>query len=78
MLQQPKPKDYVIAAGETRSVRDFVGYARELCGFRLEWTGEGLGERGVDARAGRTVVRISLSITVQWRCIFCGGTRARR
>jgi GDPmannose 4,6-dehydratase len=59
MLQQPEPKDYVIATGETRSVRDFVEHACELCGFNLEWTGDGVEERGVDARTGKTVVRIS-------------------
>jgi GDPmannose 4,6-dehydratase len=59
MLQQPEPRDYVIATGETYSVREFVERAFELCGFELEWFGEGVDEQGVDRRTGRTMIRIS-------------------
>lgn len=59
MLQQPEPGDYVVATGETHSVREFVERAFQLCGFKLEWVGEGVDERGVDAETGRTLVRIS-------------------
>jgi len=44
MLQQDKPDDYVVASGETHSVRDFVNAAFENVGMELEWQGEGLNE----------------------------------
>lgn len=36
MLQQKKPDDYVIATGETHSVRDFVGYVEKACGHKIK------------------------------------------
>jgi len=58
MLQQPAPDDYVIATGETHSVREFVTRAFAEAGITLEWRGRGLQEVGVDARDGRVVVRV--------------------
>lgn len=46
MLQQPAPRDLVIATGESHSVREFVEAAFECIGKRVEWVGEGLDERG--------------------------------
>lgn len=47
MLQQPQPKDYVIATGQQYSVREFVEMAGEKIGINLEWQGEGIKEKGV-------------------------------
>ncbi len=47
MLQQKKPDDYVIATGETHSVREFVEMAFRLAGIKLEWKGKGVNERGI-------------------------------
>ena len=47
MLQQDKPDDYVIATGRQFSVREFVRLAAHELGVELEFTGEGLEERGV-------------------------------
>ncbi len=47
MLQQDKPRDYVIATGEQRSVRDFVDTAAANLGFRLRWEGAAEEETGV-------------------------------
>jgi GDPmannose 4,6-dehydratase len=47
MLQQEKPDDYVIATGETHSVREFVNLAFNHAGIELEWKGEGLEEKGI-------------------------------
>jgi GDPmannose 4,6-dehydratase len=58
MLQQDKPDDYVIATGEQHSVREFVAAAGAQLDMRVEWRGTGLEEQGVDAKTGRTVVRI--------------------
>ena len=58
MLQQSHPKDYVIASGEHRSVRDFVSHAAMLLGFRLEWRGSGTEECAIDKTSGRKVVQV--------------------
>jgi GDPmannose 4,6-dehydratase len=58
MLQQPAPDDYVIATGETHSVREFATRAFAEAGLTLEWRGRGLEEVGADARDGRVLVRV--------------------
>lgn len=58
MLQQDEPDDYVIATGETHSVREFIERAGEVAGFRIQWEGEGLEEVGRDAGTGRAIVNI--------------------
>jgi len=58
MLQQEEPEDYVIATGETRTVREFCDRAFARAGIALEWRGEGLEEQGIDTRNGRTLVEI--------------------
>lgn len=47
MLQQPHPKDYVIATGQQYSVREFIEMATEKIGLHLEWQGEGIQEKGI-------------------------------
>ena len=46
MLQQEKPKDYVIATGETHTVRNFVENAAKELDINLTWKGEGINEKG--------------------------------
>jgi GDPmannose 4,6-dehydratase len=58
MLQQDEADDYVLATGETTSVRDFVEKAFEEIGVSLEWRGEGVEEKGFCAGTGRTVVEV--------------------
>ena len=58
MLQQDKPKDYVIATGEQYSVREFVNRCAPKFGFDIEWQGEGLDEVGIDKTTGRTIVKV--------------------
>jgi GDPmannose 4,6-dehydratase len=58
MLQQDKPQDFVVASGEQHSVREFVELAGRELGLRIHWHGAGVDERGIDAKTGRTVVRI--------------------
>ena len=48
MLQQKKPKDLVIATGETHSVREFVEVVFSHAGMPLHWQGKGLKEKGID------------------------------
>ena len=58
MLQQETPEDFVIATGETHSVREFVERTYELLGIEIEWRGEKAGEYGVDKKTGKTLVSI--------------------
>lgn len=48
MLQQERPDDYVLATGETHSVREFVELAFSHIGLKISWHGEGVDELGVD------------------------------
>ncbi len=58
MLQQPEPADYVVATGETHTVREFCQLAFAHAGWELEWRGRGMEEKGVDRRTGRVLVEI--------------------
>jgi GDPmannose 4,6-dehydratase len=57
MLQQDKPKDYVIATGEQHSVREFVQRCAALLDLDLTWEGSGVDEKAVD-KNGSTVVAV--------------------
>jgi GDPmannose 4,6-dehydratase len=59
ILQQDTPDDYVLATGETHSVREFAVRAFAQIGRTIEWQGEGLEERGLDAKTGATLVAVS-------------------
>ncbi|MGP9820463.1 GDP-mannose 4,6-dehydratase [Salinarimonas sp. NSM] len=58
ILQQPEPDDYVLATGETNTVRAFVERAFARVGITVAWEGEGVGEEGRDAATGRVLVSI--------------------
>ena len=58
MLQQEEPEDFVIATGRQYSVRDFIDAAAGCLDLPLRWEGEGLEEKGVDARTGEVIVAI--------------------
>src|SRR5690606_33088968 len=58
ILQQDEPDDYVLATGETHSVREFVELAFAEVGRTIRWQGEGVNETGVDAKTGKVLVRI--------------------
>jgi GDPmannose 4,6-dehydratase len=58
MLQQAVPDDYVLATGETHSVREFVAKAFAHVGRRIEWQGSGRDEKGLEAGTGRALVEI--------------------
>ncbi|XP_014218908.1 GDP-mannose 4,6 dehydratase [Copidosoma floridanum] len=59
MLQQEKPDDYVIATGETHSVREFVEAAFLFVGTKIKWEGKDLNEVGKDADSGRVLVKVN-------------------
>lgn len=59
MLQQDKPKDYVIATNETHTVREFTELAFEEVGINLEWKGTGVNEKGIDKHTGKVLVDVN-------------------
>ncbi len=59
MLQQDKPGDYVLATGETHTIREFVELAFKETGTDIKWQGDGVDEVGVDTSSGKTVVKIN-------------------
>ena len=58
MLQQEKPGDYVIASGETHTVREFCEIAFKYAGIALEWKGKGKDEAGIEKDTGKVLVTI--------------------
>ena len=58
IVQQDTPDDFVLATGEAHSVREFVELAFLKVGRRLEWSGKGVDETGIDAECGETLVRV--------------------
>ncbi len=58
MLQHPVPEDFVIATGEMHTVREFCTLAFHEAGINLGWEGEGLHEKGIDTRTGRTLIEV--------------------
>jgi GDPmannose 4,6-dehydratase len=58
MLQKEKPDDYVIATGETHSVREFIEKAFSFLDIKIRWSGKNEKEIGIDKKSGKTIVRI--------------------
>lgn len=58
MLQQDKPDDYVLATGETHTVREFVEKTAKLFGFDIVWKGKGIKEIGIDKKTKKTLIKI--------------------
>lgn len=59
ILQQDKPQDYVIATGETHTVREFVELSFKEVGIEIEWKGNGVEEKGYDKKTGKILVDIN-------------------
>lgn len=58
MLQQKEPDDYVVATGETHSVREFAEAAFARVGIDIQWQGEGVAEKGLDKATGQILVEV--------------------
>ncbi len=58
ILQQDQPDDYVLATGESHSVREFVVQAFARVGKAIEWRGNGVEEKGVDAKTGQVLIEV--------------------
>jgi GDP-D-mannose dehydratase len=58
MLQQDEPKDYIIATGETHTVREFVELAFNEVDIEIEWEGKGINEIGRNKGNGKIIVEL--------------------
>ena len=58
MLQQDVAQDFVLATGETHSVRSFIELAFQCAGRKVIWEGEGVEEVGKDEATGKILIRI--------------------
>jgi GDPmannose 4,6-dehydratase len=58
IVQQDQPDDFVLATGETHSVREFVEKAFAEVGRHIVWRGHGIDEKGIDQRTGRVLVQV--------------------
>lgn len=58
MLQQDQPDDYVVATGETHSVREFVELAAKNLDMDLAWEGSGENEVGIDKKTNKAVIKV--------------------
>ncbi len=59
MLQADQPDDYVLATGQTHTIRAFIEAAGRAFGWEIVWSGEGVEEVGTDTGSGRVLVRIN-------------------
>jgi GDPmannose 4,6-dehydratase len=59
MLQQDKPDDFVIATGVQHTVREFTELAFANNGIKIEWQGNGIEEKGYDAKTGKMLVCVN-------------------
>lgn len=59
MMQQKEAEDFVIATGETHTVREFCKLAFSELGMNLQWQGEGVNEKGIDQKTGITLIEVN-------------------
>lgn len=59
MLQQDKPDDYVLATGETHTVREFVEITFRELGMEIAWKGSEENEKGYDTKTGKVLVEVN-------------------
>lgn len=58
MLQHDTPEDFVIATGEMHTVREFASLAFARAGINLDWSGEGIAEKGVCRETGKVLIEV--------------------
>lgn len=58
ILQHEKPDDFVLATGENHSVREFIEEVGAFLDMQIIWDGEGVKERGIDKKTGKTIIEI--------------------
>ena len=80
MMMQEKPQNYVIATGETYSVRDFVELAFKTIGIEVEWIGEGINEVGIDKNSRNILVQVNAKYyrDIDIECLIGDASKAKR
>lgn len=80
MLTSKVPQNYVIATGETHSVREFVELAFKSIGIEVEWTGEGINEVGVDKNSKNILVQVNAKYyrDIDIECLIGDASKARK
>jgi len=58
MLQHDVPEDFVIATGQMHTVREFCTLAFKEAGMDIRWEGNGVDEKGIDAKTGNVLVEV--------------------
>ena len=58
ILQQDKPDDFILATGENHSIREFVDLAFKELDISIDWVGDGINEKGINVRNGKTIIAI--------------------
>jgi GDPmannose 4,6-dehydratase len=58
MLHHHKPRDLVVATGESHSVKEFAERSFQRAGYTIEWKGKGVNEKGIDANTNKTLIEI--------------------
>jgi len=58
ILQHNKPDDFVLATGQTHSVREFVEEVAKHLDMNIKWSGKGLNEKGVDQKTGKIIIEV--------------------
>ncbi|MBD8519624.1 GDP-mannose 4,6-dehydratase [Lysinibacillus fusiformis] len=79
ILQQDKPDDFVIATGETRTVREFVECAFAEADITIEWHGKGINEKGINRETGKVIVAVDpqFSRPTEVELLLGNSTKAR-
>ena len=80
MLQQDKPENFVIATGETHSVREFVELAFNEIGIEVEWRGQGVNEIGVKKGTDEILVQVNPKYyrDIDIECLIGDASKAKR
>src|SRR3989338_1920943 len=80
ILQQKKPDDFVIATGETHTVREFAEEVGAYLGMAIVWKGKGLKEKGINRKSGKTLIEINPTYFLPTEVDFLQGDarKARR
>ena len=79
MLQQIEPDDYVLATGESRTVRQFIERAFAVVDREIDWRGSGEEEQGLDRANGSVLVAIDPRYfrPTEVDCIWGDASKAR-
>lgn len=80
IIQFKKPDDFVIATGESHSVREFVESAGSYLGMKIAWKGKGENEQGIDRKTGKVIVKIDPRYfrQAEVECLLGDPTKAKK